>query len=153
MSSHLSLLPYKNPFDLYFSFHITLPVSETPFSSQIFSPLSSTMTKTRGSHSYRPRVRRSSTPLVDTSTPAAAAAAAPSAPSRAPQQSPPPAALRLPRAPHLPPLPQLLMLRAPPLRPLPKGDIIPGWAPLRLLYRIPGQPRGPHRPRGLRPRV
>ena len=34
--------------------------------------------------------------------------------------------------------------------PLPRGDIIPGLAPLRLLHRIPGQPEGPHRPRGPR---
>ena len=42
----------------------------------------------------------------------------------------------------------LLLLRAPPLWPLPRGDIIPELAPLRLLHRIPGQPGGPHSLRG-----
>ena len=35
-----------------------------------------------------------------------------------------------------------------PLWPLPRGDIIPGLAPRRLLHRIPGQPGGPHRQGG-----
>ena len=44
-------------------------------------------------------------------------------------------------------------LSSPPLAPLvwlilPRGDIIPGLAPLRLLHRISGQPGGPYRPRG-----
>ena len=76
-----------------------------------------------------------------------------------PQKQPPrPASARLPRAPQLPLLPPLsqllsralplLMLRAPPLWPLPRGDIINGLAPLRLLHRILGQPGGPHRSRG-----
>ena len=45
------------------------------------------------------------------------------------------------------------MLRAPPLWPLPRRDIILGLAPLRLLHRILGQPRGPHHPRGPGPRA
>ena len=75
------------------------------------------------------------------------------------QPPPPPAPARLPRAPQLlPPLPSLLqmmsralpllMLRDPLLWPLPRGDIIPELALLRLLYRILGQPGKPHRPRG-----
>ena len=70
-----------------------------------------------------------------------------------PLQSPPtPTPLPLP---PLPPLSQLLskalpllMLRVPSLWPLPRGDTIPGLAPLCLLHSIPGQPRGPHSPRG-----
>ena len=47
------------------------------------------------------------------------------------------------------PLPLLLvMMRAPPLWPLPRGDIILGLGPLHPLLHIPGQPKGPHRPRG-----
>ena len=60
----------------------------------------------------------------------------------------------------LPPLPQLLsrallllMLRAPPLWPLPRGDIIPGLAPLRRIDRILGHLEGPHRPRGHGPQA
>ena len=41
------------------------------------------------------------------------------------------------------------MLRVPPLWPLPRGDIIPGLAPLHPLLHILGQPGGPHRPTGL----
>ena len=42
------------------------------------------MAKTSRAHSYRPRVRRSSTPPVDTSTPRAAAATGPNAPTAGP---------------------------------------------------------------------
>ena len=116
------------------------------------------MAKTRGAHSFLPRVRQGPTPPARTSTPGADVAVGPSSatgpsspavgisPAATSTAGPvrPPHALQLPL---LPPLP-LLMLRAPPLWPLPRGDIIPGLAPLCLLRRIPGQPGGPHRPRG-----
>ena len=76
----------------------------------------------------------------------------------APQPSPPPLLSQqaptlvcLLRAPLLSllPLPLLLvMLRVPPLWPLPRGDIILRMGPLHPFLHIPGQPGGPHRPRG-----
>ena len=42
----------------------------------------------------------------------------------------------------------LVMLRVPPLWPLPRGDIILRLGPLYPRLRIPGQPGGPHQPRG-----
>ena len=64
----------------------------------------------------------------------------------------PPAPLPLQQAPalacllctHL----MLVMLRVSPLYPLPRGDIILGLGPLHQCLRIPGQPGGPHQPRG-----
>ena len=49
-------------------------------------------------------------------------------------------------------------LSSPPLAPLvwlilPRGDIIPGLAPPRLIHHIPGQPRGPGHLRGLGPQA
>ena len=110
------------------------------------------MVKTREAHSFRPQVRQGPTPLVGTSTPGAIDPTGPGSTAglSSPQPAPAPACL------PLLPLPQLLsrallllMLRAPPLWPLPRGDIIPELAPLLLLLRIPSQPEGPHRPRGL----
>ena len=99
MSSHLPHNPYIKPlFPFIFISPFTLLVSETPFSSQICSPSSPTMAKTRGAHSYQPRVRRSSTPPVGTSTPGATAAVDPNAPaarlSAAAAASPAPAAVQ-----------------------------------------------------------
>ena len=153
MSSHLPPNSYINPFFLHFSFHSSpSQFLKTPYPSQICYPLSPTMAKTRGPHSFRPRVRRSSTPPAGTSTQGAAGHSTvvalplplPPLPQllRAPQ-SPPPPLLQLPSR-VLP----LLMLRAPPLWLLPKGDITPGLVPLRLLHHIPSQPRGHHNPRG-----
>ena len=149
--------PYINPlFPFIFISTFTLPVFETPFFSQLCSPSSPTMAKTRGAHSFRPQVCQSPTPPADTSTPGAAATVGPSVAA----VHPPAAAAGLSVAavhplPPTPPLPQLpsralplLMLRAPPLWPLPRGDIIPGLASLRLLHRIPAQPGGPHHLRG-----
>ena len=128
---------------------------KSPSPSQICYPPSLTMSKTRGAHSFRPRVRRSSTPPTDTSTPGAAVTVGPS--TAAARPLPPPPLPQLPRAPQPPPPPlvqlpskalPLLMLRAPPLWPLPRGDIIPRLAPLRLLHLIPGQLEGPHSPKG-----
>ena len=91
--------PYINPlFPFIFISPFTLPVSETPFSSQICFLSSPTMTKTRGAHSYRPRVRRSSTPPASTSTPGEIAATGPNAlsacPSAAVAASPAPTAVQ-----------------------------------------------------------
>ena len=99
MSSPLHPNPYINPlFPFIFISPVTIPVSETPFSSQIFYPSSPTMVKTRGAHSYRPRVHRSSTPPADTSTLGAATVAGPSAlaarPSATVAASPAPAAVQ-----------------------------------------------------------
>ena len=58
-----------------------------------------------------------------------------------PQQAPAPACLLCARL-------LLVMLRVPPLWPLPIGDIILGLGPLHPHLIIPGQPRGPHQPRG-----
>ena len=71
---------FKPHFPFIFISHFILPVSEPPFSSQVCTPSNSTMAKTRGAHSYRPRVRQSPTPLTGTSTPGAVVAASPSSP-------------------------------------------------------------------------
>ena len=78
--------PYINTlFPFIFISPFTFPISETPFPSQICSPSSPIMAKTHGAHSYRPRVRQSSTPHADTSTPGASAG--PSAPAACPSTS------------------------------------------------------------------
>ena len=104
MSSHLPPNSYINPFFLHFSFHISpSQFLKTPSPSQIFYPPSPTMAKTRGVHSFRSRVRRSSTPSVGTSTPGAAIAVGPitavarppvAHPSAAAAASPAPAAVQ-----------------------------------------------------------
>ena len=77
--------PYINPlFPFNFISPFTLLVSETPFSSHICFPSNQTMVKTRGAHSYRPQVHRSSTPPAGTSTPGVAIAAGPNAPTACP---------------------------------------------------------------------
>ena len=135
---------FKPHFPFIFISHFILPVSEPPFSYQVCSPSSSTMEKNSEAHSYRPRVRQSPTPPTGTSTLGADVAAGAS-PAVATSAGP----VRLPHVLQLPPLPplRLLILRAPPLWPLPRGDNIPGLAPLCLLRRILGQPKGPHHPR------
>ena len=85
MTSQLPHNPYINPLHPFiFISPFTLPISETQFSSQICSPSSPTMAKTRGAHFYWPRVHQSSTPPAGTSTPGAAAASGPSAPAARP---------------------------------------------------------------------
>ena len=69
---------FKPHFPFIFISHFILLFSETPFSSQVCSPSSPTMVKTRGAHSYRPRVRQSPTPPTGTSTPEATDATGPS---------------------------------------------------------------------------
>ena len=71
---------FKPHFPFFFISHFILPICETPFSSQVCSPSSPTMAKTRGAHSYRPRVRQSPTPPAGTSTLGATDAADPSFP-------------------------------------------------------------------------
>ena len=93
------------------------------------------MAKTRGAHSFRPRVRQGPTP--------------PQAPALACLLCAP--LLPLITLPHLLCAPLLLvMLRVPPLWPLPRGDIILGLGPLHQYLHIPGQPGGPHLLRGPR---
>ena len=159
MSSHLPLLPFINPCSLSFSIHTSsFQFLKNPTLSSC-SPSSPTMAKTRGAHSYRPQVRQGPTPPTGPSTPGpssasgptSAAAGAPLPPQLAPAlawllhcpfvaaASPAPAAVQSPAAGDA---------KGSPLWPLPRGDIIPGLAPLHLLLRIPGQPRGPHSPRG-----
>ena len=76
---------YKPPFSPFiFISSFTFQVFDTPFPSQICSPSSPTMAKTRGAHSYRSWVPRSSTPPAGTSTLGAASAAGPSAPAAHP---------------------------------------------------------------------
>ena len=88
MSSHLPLLPYINPFNLYFSFHISpTKFLKLPSPSQNCSPSSPTMAKTRRAHSFRPRVRQSPTPPVGTSTPGVVVASGPSAAATRPPAS------------------------------------------------------------------
>ena len=116
------------------------------------------MAKTRGAHSFRPRVRQALlllpqaplllplAPLLPTSmssTPPQLTAPLP------PKQAP--ALVCLLCAPLLPllPLPLLLViLRVPPLWPLHRGGIILELGPHHQLLHIPGQPKGPHLPRG-----
>ena len=77
--------PYINPlFPFIFISPFTLLVFETPFSSRICSPSSSTMAKTRGAHSYWSRVRWSSTLHYDTSTQGVAVTAGLNAPAACP---------------------------------------------------------------------
>ena len=68
----------------------------------------------------------------------------------------------LPQSLPLPPLPLpllpyravlLLLVWALPLWPFPRGDIIPGLTPPRMIHHIPGQPGGPHHPRGPGPQA
>ena len=128
------------------------------------------MVKTRGAHSFRPRVRQGPTPPAGTSTPGPSTAT--TGPSATGPSATSPSAAVVPSAaaagaalacllcaPLLPllPLPQqlyralfLLMLRVPLLWPLYLGDIILGWGPLHSLLHIPGQPGGLHLPRGPR---
>ena len=161
MPSHLPLIPYINPCFLSFPFHIS--------SNQFLknpSPLKFALPQARQWRRLKeliPSDRGCSKAPLPLSGPPLQAPAQPPAP--APLPSAPPLPLQpalalacLSRAPQLLPLlplPQLLykallllMLRVPPLWPLPRGDIIPELAPLHLLLRIPGQPRGPHCPRG-----
>ena len=85
MSSQLPPNPYINPlFPFIFISAFTLPISEIPFSSQICSPSSPIMGKTRGVHSYWSRVRRSSTTPADTSTPGVVVVVGPKAPAARP---------------------------------------------------------------------
>ena len=101
------------------------------------------MAKTRGAHSFRPRVRQGPTPPAGTSI------LGPSSATVGPSVLPPPPLLSLLPLLHLLYRAQLLeMLRVPPLWSLPRGDIILGLGPLHPLLRIPYQPKGPHRPRG-----
>ena len=117
------------------------------------------MTKTRGAHSFRLRVRQGPISHAGTSTSGpSSAAASPSAvvaPSVAAAGADPSVPVVHPSV-AVVPLPHMLyraqllvMLRVPPLWPLLRGDIIPGLGLLHPLLRIPDQPGGPHRPRGL----
>ena len=147
MSSHLPPNPYINPlFPFILISPFTLPFLKLP------SPLKFALLQAR-------QWRR----LVGLIPTGRGYARAPPPLSRVLQLSPPPTQARLPLSPQLPPLPPLpqllsralplLMLRAPPLWPLPRGDNIPGLAPLRLLHLILGQLEGPHNPRGPGPRA
>ena len=99
------------------------------------------MAKTRGAHSFRPRVCQG--PIPPAAGPSAVSPAASGPVTTGPSAA---AASASPSVPAVRPL-LLVMLRVPPLWPLPRGEIILGSGPLHPGLRIPGQPRGPHQPR------
>ena len=77
MSYHLPLPSlYKPLFPSFLISYFSFPVSESPSPSQFDILKTQPMEKTRGAHSFRPRVGQSSTPPASTSTPGAAAVAA-----------------------------------------------------------------------------
>ena len=94
------------------------------------------MEKTRGDHTYRPRLHQSLSSLAAGPSPAAVGSPALEPPLCAPPQS-------------LLPQPLLLvMLGVPPLWPLPRGDIILESGPHHQILHILDRPERPHRPRG-----
>ena len=104
------------------------------------------MAKTRGAHSFRPRVHQGPLPLLGPPLQAPALPPPPLPP------QPAPALACLLHAPLLSllPLPHLLyktlllvMLRVPPLWPLPRGDIIPGLAHSTRYFSSQTSPKGP----------